>query len=697
MQHLATGAVIRHIESLLEGDSVAGLSDRQLLERFSAHRDAVGEAAFAALVTRHGPMVLDICRQIVGDGHLAEDAVQAVFLVLARKAHAIRNPDLLSNWLHGVALRTARNARIRLARQRKNDEAAGAMRPGSSSSTSAETMVQPAEQAALDHDDVEALHDEIARLPGSFRLPVLLCYFEGLTLDEAAQRLQWPPGTLRSRLARARDKLQRALTRRGVMLSGGGLAMFLSPKSASARISSLLCDTTAKAAIQFTAGRAADKALSISVAALTREVLRSMLIHKLRLLLLTFLVLSSVATGAGYLAHSLAAKDEPEKVPANHRQVTAAVDVPKHAGPGRMLIIGRVFDPQGKPVPDADVIAYAKRNLSFQQVIGQAQSDGVGLFHIDAARTASARYKSVGTVALAPGYGAGWVEFSPDADQFTADISLRPEQVIHGRLFDLQGRPARDVTVWVSAIRRVLEQNPDKRRERVEGPSFARADEKARPGWPRPAITDPEGRFTIHGIGRDLRAVLTIHDPRYAQQDIRIETGGNGGSKQLTMVLQPLQIITGRVTYADTGKPVAHAMLQVGANIAGGGSRGTSFQTDDAGRFRANPSPGDHFVVHVDPPRGQPYLNVYKDFNWPKGAVEHSVDLTLPRGTMIRGKVTEQGSGKPISRAGDVQCSFQAGYQGHGIEHRCGDNRRWDVSTHGYTRRRTSRHSGRRQ
>ncbi len=122
MQHLASSAVIRQIESLLEGSSVAGLSDRQLLERFSAHRDAVSEAAFTALVTRHGPMVLDICRQIVGDRHLAEDAFQAVFHVLARKAKSIRNPELLSNWLHGVALRTARNAKIRLARQRKNEE-----------------------------------------------------------------------------------------------------------------------------------------------------------------------------------------------------------------------------------------------------------------------------------------------------------------------------------------------------------------------------------------------------------------------------------------------------------------------------------------------------------------------------------------------------------------------------------------------
>src|SRR5271168_1131591 len=113
MSRAASGAVVRQIESLFEGGSVAGLTDRQLLERFNARRDPVGEAAFAALVTRHGPMVLDICRQVVGDLHLAEDAFQAVFLVLARKARSIGNPDLLSNWLYGVALRTARRAKAR--------------------------------------------------------------------------------------------------------------------------------------------------------------------------------------------------------------------------------------------------------------------------------------------------------------------------------------------------------------------------------------------------------------------------------------------------------------------------------------------------------------------------------------------------------------------------------------------------------
>ena len=121
MLRVASPSVVLRIESLFDGGSVAGLSDRQLIERFTTRRDSAGEVAFAAVVARHGPMVLGVCRQLLGDRHDAEDAFQAVFLVLARKARAIHNPDLLGNWLYGVAPRTARKARGRLASRRKRE------------------------------------------------------------------------------------------------------------------------------------------------------------------------------------------------------------------------------------------------------------------------------------------------------------------------------------------------------------------------------------------------------------------------------------------------------------------------------------------------------------------------------------------------------------------------------------------------
>ena len=153
------GSVVRQIGSLYEGSSVAGLSDRQLLDRFAAQRDAAGEAAFAALVTRHGPMVLGVCSEILGDRHHAEDAFQAVFLVLAQKARSIRDPDLLGNWLYGVALRTSRCARIRLASPSQKRGGCG------HGKRDLERAVPSAEQSVLAREQAGLLHDEIERLP----------------------------------------------------------------------------------------------------------------------------------------------------------------------------------------------------------------------------------------------------------------------------------------------------------------------------------------------------------------------------------------------------------------------------------------------------------------------------------------------------------------------------------------------------
>jgi RNA polymerase sigma factor (sigma-70 family) len=644
MAYTATGSVFRQIESLFDGGSVAGMTDRQLLERFIARRDPTGEAAFAALVTRHGPMVLDLCLTVMGDVHHAEDAFQAVFLVLARRAGSIRDPDLLGNWLYGVALRTARCAKLQIDRQRKNEEQGAMSRLDSGASTVVEFIAR---------EDMEVLHDEISRLPGPFRLPVVLCYFEGLTLDEAARKLRWPAGTLRSRLARARDKLRIGLTRRGVVLPAAVLAVGLSPRSASASVSSSLCDITTKAAIRFAAGQVA----ATLAASLAQEVLRAMFVNKLRLIATTLLLLAALATGAGYFTHSRASQDEPKLPPVASRPADTAQ---QRAGPGRMFVVGRVLDPQGKPVPNAMTMVYAGNKLPaggqirermFPKAIGQASSDGSGRFQVDAPRTSSARHHMVGVVALAPGYGAGWATFDLDADEPIADITLRPEQVIQGRLFDLNGRPVQGVTVSIAAMRRILLRNSKTFLERVEGPHFySWSHGNDLPAWPKPAISDAEGRFTVRGAGRELRIDLIINDPRFARQNILVYTDGTSESRPVTQALEPARIISGRITEADTGRPIPHAQVLI-LSYARGVRAHNDFEADAEGRFRANPLSADRFQVSVAAPEGQPYLKASKLFEWPKGAIEYPVDLALPRGALIRGKVVEEGSGKPVAGA----------------------------------------------
>ena len=654
MGHLAKGSVAQQIGTLFEGGSVAGLSDRQLLERFNARRGAAGEAAFAALVARHGPMVLGVSRQILEDCHLAEEAFQATFLVLARKARSIRDSDRLGNWLYGVALRTARCARLRLSRRREREELGSMIRSGSNALV--EPAVPPAEAAIMAREEFEVLHCEIARLPDAFRLPVVLCYLEGLTVHEAARQLQWSHGTLRSRMARAREKLRRGLTRRGIVLPVAALATVLDSRPASASVSSPLNEITTRAALRFAAGPAAVEALSASTTALAQEVLRSMLIHKLKLVALTVLFLGAVATGAGYLTRSLAMTDEPVKTPAGKQSRLAAVsDRPEQGqapSPGRMLVTGRVLDPAGKPVAGVlvDVIGgprapqVASREHSDRRVlVGGGETDASGHFRIDALRTSQERFFEVYALAALPGAGRGWALLNADAKQPAAEIRLRPEQVIQGKLFDVHGQPAAGVELHVWSIGRPTETGW------YDGVSMGNppAPEGLRV-WPKPVVTDDQGRFTLAGIGQSVTVGFHIRDRRFANGGLQVRTDSRDGPKSVTEALRPAVIIEGRVLAADTGQPIPHALVDVGLSMAGGGSL---HRADDQGRFSAAAQPGRNYRVRATPSEGQPYLTAQVEFEWAKGAVRKEIDVKVPRGVVIQGKVLEQGTGCALTEA----------------------------------------------
>ncbi len=235
--------------------------------------------------------------------------------------------------------------------------------------------------------------------------------------------------------------------------------------------------------------------------------------------------------------------------------------------------------------------------------------------------------------------------------------------MIQGRLFDVQGRPAPDVTLSVASIRHVLPQAAATARDRVrsDGISYDFTNINDFPAWPKPLRTDAEGRFTLRGVGRDLTATLTVHHPRFALQRIPVETDSTPKSKSITAAMLPAQILTGRVTYADTEEGVPHATLVL---LAGNnqvmGAVPAAFETDAEGRFRLNPPPANRaYRITAYPPPGQPYLFAVKRIEWPKGALEQSVHIALPRGVSIRGKVTEAGSGKPV--AGAAVAYFERG------------------------------------
>jgi RNA polymerase sigma-70 factor (ECF subfamily) len=275
--------LIDHLRSALMRKAVSGLTDGQLLSSFTATRD---EAAFGALVRRHGRMVFGVCRRILRNEHDAEDAFQATFLVLARKADSVRPQEAVGNWLYGVAYRTALEARTVNARRRGKEQQACAR---------ADRAAGFAELAELR----EALDRELSRLPDKYRLPIVLCELEGRTRREVARQLRLPEGTLSSRLATGRNLLAKRLTRFGPELSSAALAAVLA-EAASAALPAGLAGFTVKALM------VTEKtgAVSAPVLVLAEGVMKTMLLSKLKLagalLLIAAAVIGLGVGGAGY-------------------------------------------------------------------------------------------------------------------------------------------------------------------------------------------------------------------------------------------------------------------------------------------------------------------------------------------------------------------------------------------------------------
>ena len=209
------GPAGRTIRALFSAGTVGGLSDGQLLERFMSRNADGAELAFACLVERHGPMVLRVCRSVLRDAHLAEDAFQATFLILALKAGSIRGQHSLTSWLYSVAFNVAATARASAARRRSHELKAAQERP----------LACPEDP----HDDLgPVIHEELDRVPDRHRSVLVLCCLEGLTQDQAARQLDLPLGTVQSRLARGRERLRARLERRGLAPSSAVLALPLS-------------------------------------------------------------------------------------------------------------------------------------------------------------------------------------------------------------------------------------------------------------------------------------------------------------------------------------------------------------------------------------------------------------------------------------------------------------------------------------
>ena len=312
------GAVGRQLRTLFNVGSIRELADGQLLERFATGRDEAAELAFAALVERHGPMVLRVCRGVLDDPHESEDAFQATFLVLVAKGRALWVRDSLGPWLHQVAYRTASCARANAARRRRLERLA------------AKEEREVRREAVADLGRV--LHEEINRLPERYRAPIVLCDLEGRTHEQAARHLGWPVGTVKSRQARARERLRDRLARRG--FAPTSVLPAVSPKF-DASLPIALLNSTTLAAVRSVASRAI---VPGSAAALAQGVIRTMVITRWLKVATVLAALGAAGSGVGVglVAQEGKSGDAP-KPPVGPRAIQPDTSIVRVA-PGKLSI-----------------------------------------------------------------------------------------------------------------------------------------------------------------------------------------------------------------------------------------------------------------------------------------------------------------------------------------------------------------------
>jgi RNA polymerase sigma factor (sigma-70 family) len=291
VRHQPLTNVLQQYRSRAAVRELRDLPDAELLDRFVARHD---EAAFAVLMRRHSGLVLGVCRRLLHHVQDAEDACQTTFLVLARKAGSICRRASLSCWLHGVAYRVA--LRLQNGAGRPTGPPLGAIDCAQADTSAAVTW----------HEALHILDEELDRLPAHYRAPLVLCYLEGKTQDEAAHQLGWTLGAFRGRLERGRDRLRQRLTRRGITLPAALLGVVVTSSASTAALPAPLLAATVQAARALAAGQAvAPGVLSARVVALKEGVLLTMLVNKLKsaVAVLLLVALLSAGVGVGLLAY----------------------------------------------------------------------------------------------------------------------------------------------------------------------------------------------------------------------------------------------------------------------------------------------------------------------------------------------------------------------------------------------------------
>jgi RNA polymerase sigma factor (sigma-70 family) len=632
MASLRSGAALRTIGYLLDRGSCVGASDAQLLERFVAARD---EAAFEALVIRHGRSVLAVCLHVLRDPHDAEDALQATFLILARKAGSLWVGDSLAAWLHRVARRVAVEANRRNARRRAIEQ--------TGLEIDAVCMEAPEPREML----WQLLHEEIDRLPEKYRAPIILCDLQELTREEAADRLGWPPGTVAGRLARARALLRDRLARRGDFDVAGFLVAIGARRMGTEGVPAPWIKKTVRLAILSRAATATTDLASAGGTVLARGVLKAMMVTSLKKITLLSIV-AALATTACALA---IVTDRPETPTADPPATKRTVQADDAAA--KIPVSHRVVLPDGQPAGGVRVY-YSTRDHAADHghIRAETRADAEGRFSLELPPVDGSWPGTVGTgtvwayrpgslVATIPVYRGALPRGLP------LRLAVGPSGGAHFEVHDPDGKPVAGARIEPQRLGRHNAHVPDRLAELIGAET----------------VTNARGRAVMAAFSQEEIGSIAVSAEGYGWQ------GFFFGHQQISpdpkiIQLRPVGRFKGRLV----GDPQAirRQPLRVSGFSAPDDpvrfSYSQEITTDDDGRFDIPTiAAGPHGIRTVERCDSPWFARLAEGLVDVKPGQTTEVVLSMKHAVRVRGVVREKGTRKPIAGVRMAVAIFETG------------------------------------
>jgi RNA polymerase sigma factor (sigma-70 family) len=637
-----SSTIVRLIRQMADTDQCTDMSDCALLERFRSKRD---EDAFQALVRRHGAMVLRACRNVLAHEQDAEDAFQATFLVLARRHGSIRKKESLAGWLHGVAHRTALYTKRTAGRRRVRER-------------QAIPVQSPDPARELSWREVQAILDEeIDRLPDKLRTPFVMCILEGRRGLEVARELRLKEGTVWSRLAEARSRLQKRLTRRGLSLPMVLAGAVASTDLAAAFVPASLFKKTA-GIVSLTGDEVATNVETLASGA-SNAMFGSKLTTKLKAGIACLVLVGVVAAGTTWLPLDEAGaqqsltetKEQPKPEPAKDDKRKPAGVPSIEESKEAVTFNAQVLGPNGKPFAGAEAMLgwwqpfgreWFPWIVSPFQPKGGATSDEDGRLRIT--MTKAEIFAAVDTprdepwrlfqlVVSAKGYAPGFVTL--EAGQKDLTIQLMRDVPATGVVLDLQGRPVAGARVRVDHMK----ENGGNRILFVN----------SWPGLPASFTTDKDGRFTLTGIGPGRHALLHINGTTIEHKIVEVTTPAENEKPKgdiVKLFVGPTKPIRGIVRDKTTGKPLAGVEVYGDREAHRGGVRAL---TDKDGRYELLGLPkAGSWELEAFPTGSQPYLATHQFITDSEGLKPIDADLTLRKGIPVRLQVIDKVTRQPV-------------------------------------------------